>query len=49
MKIKDKTPNSLRIDKALLVGVDISDNPKVLSLEDSLSELRKIGRNYGRF
>ena len=44
---QNKQPASLRIDKALLVGVDISNNPKVLSLEDSLSELGRLADTAG--
>lgn len=44
---QNKQPASLKIDKALLVGVDISNNPKVLSLEDSLSELGRLADTAG--
>ena len=44
---QNKQPASLRIDKALLVGVDLSNDPKVLSLEDSLAELRRLADTAG--
>ena len=42
-----KQIESLRVDRALLVGVELQDNPKVLSLENSLAELRRLADTAG--
>ena len=40
-------PESLKIDRALLVGVEIFDDKKILSLEHSLAELRRLADTAG--
>ncbi len=42
-----KQPQGLKVDRALLVGVDIPDEQKVLSLENSLTELRRLADTAG--
>jgi GTP-binding protein HflX len=42
-----KQPQGLKIDRALLVGVDLPDEQKVLSLENSLTELRRLADTAG--
>jgi GTP-binding protein HflX len=42
-----KQPQSLKIDRALLVGVEVFDDQKVLSLENSLTELRRLADTAG--
>jgi len=44
---QNNQPASLRVDRALLVGVEISDNKKLLSLEHSLAELRRLADTAG--
>jgi len=44
---QNKQPASLRVDRALLVGVEIADNKKILSLEHSLAELRRLADTAG--
>jgi len=42
-----KQPQGLKVDRALLVGVDLPDEQKVLSLENSLTELRRLADTAG--
>jgi len=42
-----KQPKGLKIDRALLVGVEIFNDKKVLSLENSLAELRRLADTAG--
>ncbi len=40
-------PESLRVERALLVGVEVFDNKKILSLEQSLAELKRLADTAG--
>ncbi len=40
-------PQSLKVDRAILVGVDISDERKILTLDSSLAELRRLADTAG--
>ena len=42
-----KQPKNLRVDRALLVGVEIADNKGILSLEHSLAELKRLADTAG--
>ncbi len=42
-----KQPKGLKVDRALLVGVEIFNDKKVLSLENSLAELRRLADTAG--
>jgi len=42
-----KQPHSLKIDRSLMVGVEISDDRKILSLENSLAELKRLADTAG--
>jgi GTP-binding protein HflX len=42
-----KSPKSLKIDRALMVGVEISSDRKILSLENSLAELKRLADTAG--
>ena len=42
-----KQPKRLKVDRALLVGVEIFNDQKVLSLENSLTELRRLADTAG--
>ncbi len=44
---KPKKSENLKIDRALMVGVEIFDNKRILSLEDSLTELRRLADTAG--
>ena len=44
---QSKQPQGLKVDRALLVGVEIFNNKKVLSLENSLAELRRLADTAG--
>jgi GTP-binding protein HflX len=44
---QSKQPQSLKIDRALMVGVEISNDQKVLSLDNSLSELKRLADTAG--
>ncbi len=40
-------PENLRVERALLVGVEVFDNKKILSLEQSLAELKRLADTAG--
>ncbi len=42
-----KQPQSLKVDRAILVSVDVFDDKKILSLDDSLAELRRLADTAG--
>lgn len=42
-----KQPKGLKIDRALMVGVDIANQPRILSLENSLAELKRLADTAG--
>jgi GTP-binding protein HflX len=42
-----KKPKSLKVDRAVMVGVELPDNSRILSLEDSLSELNRLADTAG--
>jgi GTP-binding protein HflX len=44
---QSKQPKGLKVDRALLVGVEIFNDKKVLSLENSLAELRRLADTAG--
>jgi GTP-binding protein HflX len=44
---QSKQPQGLKVDRALLVGVEIYNDNKVLSLENSLAELRRLADTAG--
>lgn len=44
---QSKQPQGLKVDRALLVGVEIFNDKKVLSLENSLAELRRLADTAG--
>ncbi|MCJ7733770.1 MAG: GTPase HflX [Anaerolineales bacterium] len=44
---QNKQPDRTRVDRALLVGVDIPDNKRILSLDHSLSELKRLADTAG--
>jgi GTP-binding protein HflX len=44
---KEQDSQGVKVDRALLVGVDLPDDRKVLSLEHSLSELRRLADTAG--
>jgi GTP-binding protein HflX len=44
---KTKRPESLKVDRAVMVGVDIPDEQKVLSLTNSLAELKRLADTAG--
>jgi GTP-binding protein HflX len=44
---KEQGSHEVKVDRALLVGVDLPDSRKVLSLEHSLSELRRLADTAG--
>ncbi len=46
MKNTKKSEN-MKIDRALMVGVEIFDDKRILSLEDSLAELRRLADTAG--
>ena len=43
----NKQIESLKVDRALLVGVELQNDPKVLSLDNSLAELRRLADTAG--
>jgi GTP-binding protein HflX len=44
---QNNQPNSLKIDRALLVGVEIADEQRILTLDHSLAELRRLADTAG--
>jgi len=44
---QNNQPASLKVDRALLVGVEISEDKKILSLEHSLAELKRLADTAG--
>lgn len=40
-------PQSLKVDRAIMVGVDISDDRKILTLDRSLAELKRLADTAG--
>jgi GTP-binding protein HflX len=42
-----KQSENLKIDRALMVGVEIFQDQRILSLDDSLSELRRLADTAG--
>jgi len=44
---QSKQPQGLKVDRALLVGVEIFNDKKVLSLENSLAELHRLADTAG--
>jgi len=40
-------PQGLKVDRALMVGVDISDDKKILTLDKSLAELKRLADTAG--
>ncbi len=40
-------PQSLKVDRAIMVGVDISDDRKILTLDHSLAELKRLADTAG--
>ncbi len=44
---QSKQPQGLKVDRALLVGVEIFNDQKVMSLENSLAELRRLADTAG--
>ena len=44
---QSKSPQSLKVERAIMVYVNIFDSPKLLSLENSLSELRRLADTAG--
>ena len=44
---QSKQPKGLKVDRALLIGVEIFNDKKVLSLENSLAELRRLADTAG--
>jgi GTP-binding protein HflX len=45
--VQSKQPHGLKVDRALLVGVEIFDEEKVLGLKDSLAELQRLADTAG--
>jgi GTP-binding protein HflX len=44
---QSKKPKGLKVDRALLVGVEIFNDKRVMSLENSLAELRRLADTAG--
>jgi GTP-binding protein HflX len=44
---QNKQPHGLKVDRALLIGVEIASDKKFLSLENSLAELRRLADTAG--
>ena len=44
---QNNTPVNLRVDRAIMVGVEIADQPKILSLDHSLAELKRLADTAG--
>ena len=42
-----KTTEILKVDRALMVGVELQDDPKLLALDDSLAELKRLADTAG--
>ncbi len=44
---QNNTPMRLRVDRAILIGVEIANQPRILSLDHSLAELKRLADTAG--